>query len=111
MAVKQAVEVVPILKKLSKARQKAKRKAILDKCPCKVYDVITDISRNTLKGNIKMPSKNLKALRQYKNEIRMMSKKIPRRQHKKLLIQKGGALLPLLIPPALTLLDLLIRKR
>ena len=110
MAVKQAIEVLPILKKLSKARKKAIRKAILEKCPCKVYDVISDISKNTLKGNIKMSPKNMKALKLYKNDLRKMSKKISRQKIKNLLIQKGG-FLPLLLTPALRLMDLLVNER
>ena len=45
MTIKRAIEVLPTLRKLAKQKQKAKRKIILKNCPCKVYHVLSDISK------------------------------------------------------------------
>lgn len=112
MAVSEAVEVLPILKKISKTKTKAKRNLILNKCPCKVFKVLSEIARNILNGSIKVPPRSMKILRLYKNELRRLAKQTNTIKIKKELTQKGGAVfLPLLLKPALSLLASIVASK
>ena len=103
MTIKRAIEVLPTLRKLAKQKQKAKRKIILKNRPCKVYHVLSDISKNILSGKIRVRNDELKKLRLYKSDLRKLAKKNASLRTKKAIVQKGG-FLPFLIKPALTLL-------
>ena len=110
MSVKNAIEVLPTLKKLSKLKNKKARNKILSSCPCRVVTVLSDISRNVLNGSIKVPKTHLHRLRLYKKDLRKLSAKVPTKTRRKVLIQKGG-FLPFLLIPALTLLATYIGQK
>ena len=111
MSIKRAIQVYPTLKKLANAKQGAQRKKILSDCPCQVYKVLGDIPRNVLKGKIKVPSKNLKRLKLYKKQMRVLAKSKSKAGVKRISNQKGGALLPFLLKPALSLLATIVANK
>ena len=64
---------------------------------------ISEIAENLLIGNIPIQSQEFKKLSKYKAILRRLRKKTTVKTRRNLLQQKGG-FLPLLIPPALSLL-------
>lgn len=110
MAVRDAIQVLPTLKELSRTRQKARRNKILSTCPCKVTKVLSEIAKNILYGHIKVPKKSLKLLKLYKKDLRKLAKQKSSASIKRTLNQKGG-FLPFLIKPALTLLATIAANR
>lgn len=60
---------------------------------------------NVLRGNVPLNQRRLKQLDKHRKLLKSLSnKKISLKQKKKILNQKGGAILPLLLPPVLTFL-------
>jgi len=67
------------------------------KCLCEVCD-------NLLKGNIPVNKKQKQQLYRYRNTLRFLaSKKHKSLSKKRKIIQLGGAFLPILLPPLLTI--------
>ncbi len=98
------------LERLSKVENpELRRKLILDAKTC-VIDAISEIAVNCLKGNIPLNSCDFESLSKYKKILRLLSKKTPVQRRRKIIIQKGGQLLSLLIPPALSLISSIISK-
>ncbi len=87
----------------------SRRKLILNAKNC-VIDAISEIAVNCLKGNIPLNSCDFKKLEKYKKILRILSKKSPVKRRRKIIIQKGGQLLSLLIPPALSLISSIVSK-
>ena len=98
------------LERLSQAKNtELRRRLILDAKTC-VIDAISEIAVNCLKGNIPLNSCDFDNLSKYKKILRLLSKKITVQRRRKIIIQKGGQLLSLLIPPALSLISSIISK-
>lgn len=110
MTVKDAVDVLPYLRKLSKAGPKQKRKKVLMECPCKVFKVIGEIARNILLGHIHVPKKYMTKLRPYKKVLRRLAVRSSMKKKKRLLIQRGG-FLPGLLIPAISLIANIAAKK
>lgn len=110
MSVGKAIKDLPILRKLTKTRSKMKRKKILESCPLHVFDTISDISDNILKGNISLSAKQYKKLKPYKKIVRKLGKKTSSKNKKQIVIQNGGALPALLLPAVTILADIISRK-
>lgn len=110
MSVSKAVNVLPLLRKLSKTKQKSSRQKLLQSCPCDVIKVIKAIAKNTLKGHIHLTPKQKQKLKKYKREVRRIAGKLSTNRAKRVLIQKGG-LLPGLLVPAISILANLVANR
>lgn len=110
MSVSQAINVLPLLRKLSKTKHKSSRQKLLKSCPCNVIKVIKGIAKNTLKGHIHLTPKQKQKLRKFKQELRKIAGKLPPNRAKKILIQKGG-LLPGLLVPAISILANLVANQ
>ena len=67
---------------------------------CQVIDCVGECCLNSIKGNVKLSSAQKQRLRPRKHHLLLISsKKVPVAQKKKIINQKGGALLGLLLKP------------
>lgn len=110
MALKGVLRCLPHLKALSRARTSHSRREILKKCPKKcVYYAISEVVKNFLNGNIRMPTRKIVKLRKYKAVLRELGKKTTSLQRREKIINQRGGFLPTLLTSALSLLPLLLR--
>lgn len=110
MAVSDAIEMYPYLKKLCKKHSKSKRGKIIEECPRKVYKTINEISRNVLTGNIRLNKKQMKKIKPHKTIVRKLAKNSSLKNTKRILLQHGGAL-PALLLPAISLLASVVTEK
>ncbi|KAK3585825.1 hypothetical protein CHS0354_038350 [Potamilus streckersoni] len=76
------------------------RKKLIQTASKDVIDTVCECCLNVLKGTIPLSAHQKKCLAKHRHVLRqMVQKKIPIRQKKKMLVQRGGiAILPLLAP-------------
>ena len=97
--------VLPLLKVLVDATPKLK-KAIIKHAPTDLVTAISEIVLNLIKGVIKLTSAQKKRLSRYKKELLALAKKkVPLGKKRKILVQKGGGVVSILVPLALSLLS------
>lgn len=98
------IKNLPILKVLATAPPKL-RCMILEKGNLQVIKAIVECIDNVLKGNITLKDPCFKKLQKHKNILRKVSK-APNKlsQKKKVIVQKGGAFLPALLLPVISVL-------
>ena len=66
---------------------------------------------NVLKGNLKLTDKQKQKLKIHKKCLRQLGdKKLSLQRKKKILNQKGGTILPLILPAALSLIGSILKK-
>ena len=108
------VECVAELERLSKARGK-KRTKYIDEAKSCVINAISEIAKNCLCGNIPLETCDFAKLKRYQGVLRTISKKKISVKKRKEQINQSGGFLPFLIPPALSLIAGLVgdqlRKR
>ena len=83
------------------------RKAIISNCDRELLNSICECVLNLLNGNVKLSGCVKRKLRKHKAVLRKVAdKRVPNSVKKKLIVQQGGFLLPLLsaVLPALTTL-------
>lgn len=79
------------------------RKAILKAADEGLIKSLCECAHNTLKGNVRLNSKQKSKLRRHKNVLRNIIKRGENwRKKQKLLVQRGGAIIPLLLAPILS---------
>jgi len=98
------------LENLSKAKNLIEKNKLIRKVKNCVINAISELAKNCLYGNIPLKTCDFKKLSKYKYILRQLSKSTPIKTRKNLLIQKGGFLLNLLIPAALTFLAPILQK-
>jgi hypothetical protein len=87
------------------------RKGIISNCDKGLVNDICECILNALKGNIKLTTCSKHKLKKYKTVLRtLIDKSRPLSTKKRLIIQKGGFLLPLLTAVLTTLASLIFRK-
>jgi len=80
-----------------------KRKILLQHASGNLIRTVAQLGKNLLKGNIKLSHHQKQRLRRHKKTLRTLSlKRSSLKSKRKLLMQKGGALLPLLVGPILS---------
>ena len=80
-----------------------KRKQILQNASGDVIRSVSQVIKNTLKGNVPVSQRQKDRLRRHKQVLRQLSlKRTSLKKKRNILIQKGGALLPLLLTPILS---------
>ena len=90
------------LRTLCKCKGK-KRKLLLQKASGGVIRTVAQVAKNTIKGNIPLSPRQKQRLRRHKKTLRALAlAKSSLKSKRKLLSQKGGALLPLLLAPVLS---------
>lgn len=78
------------------------RQKIINDCPKEILDCVGECCLNLIKGNVKLTNAQKEKLRSRENDIRYLStKRVAVADKKKILNQKGGALLGLLLKPLL----------
>jgi hypothetical protein len=86
-------------------------KGIISNCDKYLVNDICECILNVLKGNIKLIACSKRKLKKYKTVLRtLIDKSRPLSTKKRLIIQKGGFLLPLLTAVLPTLASLIFRK-
>ena len=102
-------ETHDLLKVLSHSKPKL-RKAILQNCDNDLIHTICDCVYNIVKGNIPgLDKKYIKKLLPHKNTLIKLTNKIPLKEKKKTLVQKGG-FLPLILPFVAPLIAKVVSK-
>lgn len=98
------IKNLPVLRALATAPPKLRR-MILEKSNLQLTKAIVECIENVLKGNIALEESCFKKLQKHKNILRKVSK-APNKlsQKKKVIVQKGGAFLPALLLPVVTVL-------
>ena len=105
MSIEGVQKCLPTLKKLAQARTRKQREKILAEAKSCIFYAISEISKNTLNGNIVISSAYRKKLIPFRSELRKLPKKsIPLKTRKEIVTQKGGAFLPALLWPAISYL-------
>ena len=90
-----------VLSVLSKASPPM-RKQMIDSASKEVIDTVCECCLNVLKGTIPLSTHQKKCLGKHRHLLRqLVQKKIPVRQKKKMLVQRGGFILPMLLGPVL----------
>lgn len=75
------------------------RKSMLKSADVGVVKAICEIADNTLKGNVKLNPKQKGKLSRHKKVLRKLARRGENwKVKKRVLIQKGGAIIPLLLP-------------
>ena len=96
---------LPLLKVLVDATPKLK-KAIIKHAPTDLVTAISEIVLNLIKGVIKLTVHQKKRLSWYKKELLALAKKkVSLGKKRKILVQKGGGVVSILVPLALSLLS------
>ena len=96
---------LPLLKVLVDATSKLK-KAIIKHAPTDLVTAISEIVLNLIKGVIKLTAHQKKRLSRYKKELLALAKKkVSLGKKRKILVQKGGGVVSILVPLALSLLS------
>lgn len=73
------------------------RKALLESCDEKDINCICECIHNILQGKVELKEKEKKKLNKYKNVLRKLVRKGTDHLRKKILIQRGGAFLPIIL--------------
>ena len=75
-----------------------------------IYKALHELAHNTLNGNIKLNKKQINQIKPYRNILRQLCLASNRKCSKKRrrLVQKGGAILPIILPAIASLLASII---
>ena len=97
--IKSSSESQDLLKVLSHCKPKI-RNAILKNCENDLIHIICDCVYNVVKGNVpaRLTQEKVNELARHKTSLIKLSKKVPIKEKRKILIQKGGGFLPFLLP-------------
>ena len=93
--------LLPILKRINKLGDKAKRQYV-KKCNKEFVDCVSECAK-TLRGNVPLTSNQTTKLRRNKKNLRSLATKKTSLKDQRQILQKGGFLAALL-PPVLSLL-------
>ena len=86
------------------------RKAIISNCNKDLLNSISECALNVLNGNIRLSNCAKRKLKKYKSSLRSLAdRRFPRSAKTKLIVQRGGFLLPLLSAVLPALASLLFR--
>lgn len=104
---KEVKKLLPILKVIAVLPQKLRQK-LLNGVDDDFVRVVAEICFNFCRGNVKCDKKSYEKLKKYKCQIHSLAKtrKVQKsyRKEKKVICQKGGSFLTLLLPPVITAL-------
>ena len=75
------------------------RNAILKNCENNLIHIICDCVYNVMKGNVSgLAQEKVNKLARHKTSLIKLTKKVPIKEKRKILVQKDGGFLPLLLP-------------
>ena len=99
------------LQVLKNARPKL-RKAVISNCNKDLLNSISECVLNVLNGNIRLSDCAKRKLKKYKSSLRSLAdRRLPRSAKTKIIVQRGGFLLPLLSAVLPTLASLVFQTR
>lgn len=94
---------MPMLQSYCSIKSKRKRAVFLKHFEQCILKAAQEMSLNTLRGNVHMTPHQKAKLRRYKNALISLSQnKVPRYKRRKIILQSGSGLLPLLLPLVLS---------
>jgi hypothetical protein len=100
--VKKSIDFLKVLNQLKTAKE---RKAFLSLVDKNVIHAIAECFHNIRLGNIKVTEKQKKVLRRNKKHLQLLVEKtVPIVKKRKVLVQRGGAFLPIVLPAILSFL-------
>lgn len=73
------------------------QKALLKSCDEEEINCICECIHNVLKGKVPLGEKAKKKLKKYKDLLRKLVRKSTKQVRKRLIVQKGGSFLPLIL--------------
>lgn len=73
------------------------QKALLKSCDEDEINCICECIHNVLQGKVPLKEKDKKSLKQYINLLRKLVRKTTTKVRKKIIVQKGGAFLPIIL--------------
>ena len=83
------------------------RKAIISNCDKDLVNCVIECALNLLHGNVKLSDCMRRKLRKYRRQLRTVDRRVTLARKKKLIIQRGGFLVPLLSAVLPTLASLI----
>ena len=89
------------LKLLAESKTPKRRKLLTNWASKHDIDAVSEISLNTLNGNIELTPKLFKKLKKYQNVLRVLASKKTTLEKKRRVTKQSGGFLPLLIPAAI----------
>ena len=96
--IKSSSESQDLLRVLGHCQPKI-RNAILKNCENDLIHIICDCLYNMVKGNVPgLTQEKVNELARHKISLIKLTKKVPIKEKRKILVQKGGGFLPFLIP-------------
>ena len=108
--IKSNSESQDLLKVLSHCKPKI-RNAILKNCENDLIHIICDCVYNVVKGNLPgVTQEKVNKLSHHKTSLIKLSKKVPIKEKRKILIQKDGGFLPFLLPLVASLIAQAVSK-
>ena len=97
-AFKSSSESQDLLRVLSHCKPKI-RNATMKNCENDLIHIIRDCVYNVVKGNIPcLTQEKVNKLARHKTSLIKLTKKVPIKEKRKILVQKGGGFLPFLLP-------------
>ena len=95
---KSSSESQDLLRVLSHCKPKIKN-AILKNCENDLIHIICDCVYNMVKGNVPgLTQEKVNKLAHHKTSLIKLTEKVPIKEKRKILVQKGGGFLPFLLP-------------
>lgn len=89
----------PKLEELNKANSSKERVKIIKKSNLCFVRFLCEIGKNILKGNIRLPTAQFQKLKPHKRLLLYISgRQTPLRERKRVLLEKGGGFLPIVLP-------------
>ena len=98
LTIKSSSESHDLLRVLGHCKQKI-RNAILKNCENDLIHIICDCVYIVIKGNVSgLTQEKINKLARQKTSLIKLTKKVPIKEKRKILVQKGGGFLPFLLP-------------
>ena len=96
--IKSSLESQDLLRVLGHCQPKI-RNAILKNCENDLIHIICDCVYHVVKGNVPgLTQEKVNKLAHHKSSLIKLTKKLPIKEKRKILVQKGGGFLPFLLP-------------
>jgi len=106
---KSVIDNLDYLKVLNQSNTKM-QKAILMNADCDLVTCLCECVLNCIKGNLNLPKESILKLKKHKYHLRsLLEKQKSLKQRKKILVQKGASILPLLLPAVISLATSLLK--
>jgi len=106
---KRVEENIDILKVLAKGNKKMRR-AILNNSDGKLVICLCECALNCIKGTVEMPKHSIDKLKNSRNTIhKLLENKRSIKDKRKILVQRGESILPVIIPAVLSAFSTLFK--